>query len=125
VFLTGCAELQDVIGSLQVKMLYQQHMSVYQTLHRYEHFKISDHFMMLYGISPYEPPSPLRFHPPLAVSTPSYLVPVVVHRSGLWAYQISLPMTTSYGAREGHCLPVKITGKRRTLCSESLSLLTA
>ena len=36
VFLTGCVELQDVIWSLQVKMLYQQHMSVCQTLHRYE-----------------------------------------------------------------------------------------
>jgi len=72
VFLTGCAELQNVTESLQVKMLYQ-HMSVYQPLHRYTHFNISKHFMMLYGISHYEPPSPSRFPPPLAVSTPSYL----------------------------------------------------
>ena len=35
VFLTGCAKLQNGIESLEVKMLYQ-HMSVYQTLHRYE-----------------------------------------------------------------------------------------
>ena len=81
-FLTSCAELKDVTESLQLKMLYQ-HMSVYQTLYRYERFNISKHFIMLYGISPYESPSPPRFPPPLAVSTPSYLVPVVVYRSGL------------------------------------------
>lgn len=38
-FLTRCAELQDVIESLQVKVLYK-HMSDYQTLHRYEHLSI-------------------------------------------------------------------------------------
>jgi hypothetical protein len=78
--------------------------------------------MMMYVIIPYEPTS--RFPPPLAVYIPSYLVPVV-HRSDPLANQISLLVNISNGAREAHCLPVKIAGKKRTHCSESRNLLTA
>jgi hypothetical protein len=67
----------------------------------------------MYSISLCEPLSCLL--PPVANTTPSFLVPVLVHTPGLWCHQVSHPLTMSCGTHERHGLPGKITGNGRTL----------